>query len=55
MRKNLFRKCMAMGIAAVMTTAMLGTVAFADDEIVIGGIFNVFAADSSAASSAETP
>ena len=41
MRKDLFRKCMAMGIAAVMTTAMLATVASADDEIVVGGIFNV--------------
>ena len=41
MKRNLLRKCMAAGIAAVMTTAMACTFAFADDEIVIGGIFNV--------------
>ena len=41
MKRNLLRKCMAAGIAAVMTTAMACTFAYADDEIVIGGIFNV--------------
>lgn len=41
MKRNLLRKCMAAGIAAVMTTTMACTFAFADDEIVIGGIFNV--------------
>ncbi len=41
MRKEIFRKCLAMGAAAVMTTAMLSTAVFADDEIVVGGIFNV--------------
>ena len=41
MKRNLLRKCMAVGIAAVMTTAIAGTFVHADDEIVIGAIFNV--------------
>ncbi len=39
--RRLLRTVACVGLAAAMMTAMTGTAAFADEEIVVGGIFNI--------------